>query len=115
MHIGSVANWDVFGSMVFWCACPGSIFISNNLVYRSAYPSGTLAFPIDIPWVYSAGYSYCDLGMAWKNVASFFTAQDCRDGGDGGDGGSEESESSRALGLKVQLLAKVQRWVAGLE
>jgi hypothetical protein len=61
MHIGSVADWDVFGSMVFWRAYPGSIFISNNLVYSSAYPGGTLAFPIDIPRVYSAGYSYCDL------------------------------------------------------
>jgi hypothetical protein len=61
MHIGSVGDWDVFGSMVFWCACPGSIFISNNLVYPSAYPRGTLAFPVDIPRVYSAGYSYCDL------------------------------------------------------
>ena len=61
MHIGSVADWDVFGSMVFWRAHPGSIFISNNLVYSSTYPGGTLAFPIDIPRVYSAGYSYCDL------------------------------------------------------
>jgi hypothetical protein len=61
MHIGSVADWDVSGSMVFWRAHPGSIFISNNLVYSSAYAGGTLAFPIDIPRVYSAGYSYCDL------------------------------------------------------
>ena len=61
MHRGSVAGWHVFGSMVFRRAHPGSIFIGNNLVYSSAYPGGTLAFPIDIPRVYSAGYSYCNL------------------------------------------------------
>jgi hypothetical protein len=72
MHTGSVADWDVFGSMVFWRAHPGFIFISNNLVYSSAYPGGTLAFPIDIPRVYFDDYSYRDLGMAWKNVASYF-------------------------------------------
>ena len=75
MHIGSVADWDVFRSMVFWCTYPGSIFNSNNLVYRSACPSGTLALPIDIPRVYSTGYSYCNLGMAWKNVASGDTVE----------------------------------------
>ena len=47
--------------VAFRRAHPGSIFIGNNLVYSSAYPGGTLAFPIDIPRVYSAGYSYCDL------------------------------------------------------
>jgi hypothetical protein len=61
MHRGSVADWHVFGSMVFRRAHPGFIFVSNNLVYSSADAGGTLAFPIDIPRVYSAGYSYFDL------------------------------------------------------
>jgi hypothetical protein len=47
----------------------------NNLGYGSAYPSGTLAFPTDIPRVHSAGYSCCYLGMAGKNVVSFFTQE----------------------------------------
>jgi hypothetical protein len=47
--------------MVFRRAHPGFIFVSNNLVYSSADAGGTLAFPIDIPRVYSAGYSYFDL------------------------------------------------------
>ena len=59
--------------MVFWCTYPGSILNRNNLGYNSACPSGTLAFPSDIPRVYPAGYSYCYLRMAWKNVASFFS------------------------------------------
>jgi hypothetical protein len=41
----------------------------NNRVYCSACFSGTLAFSIDIPRVYSAGDSNCCFGMAWKNVA----------------------------------------------
>jgi hypothetical protein len=47
--------------MVFWCTYPGSLLNRNILGYSSAYPSGTLAFPTDIPRVYSAGYSYCYL------------------------------------------------------
>jgi hypothetical protein len=70
MHVGSVGDGDVFGSMVFWWTYSDSSYNRNNLVYRSACPSGTLAFSVDIPRVYSAGYSHCDLGMAWKNVAS---------------------------------------------
>jgi hypothetical protein len=59
--------------MVFWCTYPDSILNRDNLVYSSAYPGGTLAFPTDIPRVYSAGYSRCHLGMAGENVVSFFT------------------------------------------
>ena len=59
--------------MVFWYTYPGAMLNRNNLGYSSACPTGTLAFLSDIPRVYSAGYSDCYLGMAWKDVASFFT------------------------------------------
>ena len=60
--------------MVFWCTYPDSILNRNNLGYSSACPNGTLAYPSDIPRLYFARYSYYYyyLGMAWKNVASFF-------------------------------------------
>src|SRR6478672_6862027 len=58
--------------MVFWCTYPGSILNRNNLGYSSACPNGTLADPSDIPRLYFARYSYYYLGMARKNVASFF-------------------------------------------
>ena len=47
--------------MVFSCTYPGSMPNRNNLGDSSASPTGTLAFPGDIPRVYSAGYSYCYL------------------------------------------------------
>jgi hypothetical protein len=47
--------------MVFWCTYPGSIPNRNNLGNSSAYPGGTLAFPGDIPRVYSDRYSDCYL------------------------------------------------------
>jgi len=60
-RVAAAAGSDVFGSMVFWCTYPGSILNRNNLGYSSACPTGTLAFPSDIPRLYSAGYSYCYL------------------------------------------------------
>jgi hypothetical protein len=56
--------------MVFWCTGSDSVLNRDNLVYNSAYRSGTLAFLTDIPGVYSVGYSCCDLGMAGENVVS---------------------------------------------
>jgi hypothetical protein len=61
MHVGSVACADVFGSMVFWYTCPGSILNRNNLGYSSACPSGTLALPGHISRVYSDRNSHCYL------------------------------------------------------
>jgi hypothetical protein len=55
--------------MVFECPNPASILDRDNRRYRSAYLSWTLAFSIDIPRLYSAGYSSFDFGMARKNVA----------------------------------------------
>ena len=58
--------------MVFWYTYPGAMLNRNNLGHSSACLTATLAFLSDIPRVYSAGYSDCFLGMAWKAVASFF-------------------------------------------
>jgi hypothetical protein len=55
--------------MVFECPYPAAMLDRDNRVYGSACFSGTLAFSIDIPRVYSAGDSNCCFGMAWKNVA----------------------------------------------
>jgi hypothetical protein len=55
--------------MVFECPYPAAILDRHNRVYCSAYSSGAVAFSIDIPRVYSAGYSNYCFGMAWKNVA----------------------------------------------
>jgi hypothetical protein len=54
--------------MVFECPYPASILDRDNRRYCSAYPSWTLAFSIDIPRLYSAGYSGFDFGMARKDV-----------------------------------------------
>jgi hypothetical protein len=55
--------------MVFECPYPAAILDRNNRVYRSACSRGAVAFSIDIPRLYSAGYSNCCFRMAWKNVA----------------------------------------------
>jgi hypothetical protein len=59
--------------MVFEYPYPAFILDRNNRGNCSACPSGTLAFSTDISRVYSVEHSGCCLGMAWKNVALYFS------------------------------------------